>query len=233
VTLPSPLLVLKKVIIFIYPPRCLCCGRLLSGESPLCPACLDKWHAERQGAASPREDGILYLAYYTKTHSVARRLVLRAKNSNERRLYLFLAGELSKLLAQHNITADYVVNVPRSPAAVRNTGVDQSGLLARALAHIMGIKYLNALRHKRRTRAQKTLDASQRAANASSSFRLARKAKKSLAGCTVVLVDDVATTGTTFAACEKLLLSAGVSSVVKIAVASSERGGQKQPKNMA
>lgn len=228
-TLPSPIFLIRKVIAALYPPRCLCCGKLLSGESPLCPACFDLWQTERLCVSSPREDGILHLSVYSKGSSVTRRLVLLAKNSNERRLYRFLAGELAKLLSQNDISADFIVNVPRSPAAVRNTGVDQSSLLARALAKATGIRYLNALRHKRKARAQKTLDAAQRALNAASAYRLARKAEKSLAGCTVILIDDVATTGATFSACEKLLIYAGAVRVIKIAVASTERTGQKQP----
>lgn len=222
-TLHSPISLIRKLFSILYPPRCLCCGKLLPGESPLCPACSETWGGERKKAASPRADGVLYLAPYTKSRSVTRRLVLRAKNSNERRLYLFLAGELAKLLSQRSISADFVAGVPRSPSVVRNTGVDQSSLLARALAKTAGSRYINALKRRRKARVQKMLDAARRADNAALAYRLARKAGKHLSGRTVVLVDDVATTGSTFSACEKLLYHAGAARVFKVAVAATER----------
>lgn len=222
VTLPSPLAFFQKVITLLYPPRCICCGRILPGESPLCLECAESWQNELGQAASPRDDGVYFLAPYTKGRSVTRKLVLNAKQSNERRLYIFLSLELSKLLEHYGMTADLIVNVPRSPVSVRNTGVDQSGMLARALSKSLGIRYLNVLRHRHISKAQKTLNAARRRQNAKSAYKLVRKAPKHLAGRSIVLVDDVATTGATFSACENLLLGAGAAQVYKIAVASTE-----------
>lgn len=222
VTIFSPVSFFRSVLAALYPPRCLCCGELVPDESPLCPACRDSWRAERRAAVSPRPDRVLYLAPYTKGRSAARTLVLSAKRSNERRLYVFLAGELAKLLAERAITADYIVNVPRSPAALRKTGVDQARLLAQALASVTGSRYIAALRHRHFSAVQKTLDAAGRAENAASAYMPVNKAARSLTGSTVILIDDIATTGATLAACEKLLLESGAARVVKAAVASSE-----------
>ncbi len=209
----------------LFPPRCLCCRVLIDTESPLCDNCDLLWRAERDASRKRdgfrRTDGTFYLAAYTKGRSVARTLVLCAKRSNERRLYKFFADEMVELIAGHNITADYIVNVPRRPAAVRNTGVDQAQLTAKALAAATGIPYLSALRHRNFTRAQKTLDAAQRAGNAASAYKSARGAETKLADKTVILVDDVATTGSTLAACEMLLRTAGAARVIKIAAASA------------
>ena len=73
VTLHSPISLIRKLFSILYPPRCLCCGKLLPGESPLCPACSETWGGERKKAASPRADGVPYLAPYTKSRSVTRR----------------------------------------------------------------------------------------------------------------------------------------------------------------
>lgn len=223
VTIFSPVSFFRSVLAALYPPHCLCCCELVPDESPLCPTCFESWRAERRAAVPARLDGVLYLAQYTKGCSVARTLVLSAKQSNERRLYKFLAGELSNLLAERGITADFIVNVPRSPGALRKTGVDQARLLAQALATVTDSRYIGALRHKRSAAVQKTLDAAGRAENAASAYMPVRKAVQALAGSTVILVDDIATTGATLSACEALLLKSGASRVVKATVASSER----------
>lgn len=222
VTIFSPVSFFRSALAALYPPHCLCCGEFVPDESPLCPACFESWRAERRASASTRPDGVLYLAQYTKGRSVARTLVLSAKQSNERRLYIFLARELSKLLEVRGITADFIINVPRSPGALRKTGVDQARLLAQALAAVTGSRYIGALRHRHFTAVQKTLNAAGRAENAASAYMPVRKAVQALAGSTVILVDDIATTGATLSACEALLLKSGASRVVKVAVASSE-----------
>ena len=217
----SPFKTINSILSALYPPRCLCCGVPTGSEEPLCEDCAKSWRAERLSCQCGQDGNTLYLAVYTKGRSVARTLVLHAKHSNERRLYKFLADELSELLSAHCGDADYIINVPRSPSSVRKTGVDQAELLARALSFSSGVPYLPALRHKSFTKAQKTLGAEARAKNAASAYKLARCANK-LPGKTVILLDDVTTTGATLASCGELLLKAGASRVIKAAVTSAK-----------
>ena len=132
-----------------------------------------------------------------------------------------MADELFLLIAD-NINYNYIINIPRRPSAVRKTGVDQAKLLAQALSRKINIKYLPALKHKEFSREQKFLSAEQRSENAISSYRISRRAESRLAAKSVILIDDVTTTGSTLSAGERLLYAAGAAGVIKITVAKAE-----------
>jgi len=99
--------------------------------------------------------------------------------------------------------ADAVVPVPLHRARERDRGFNQ----ARELARHLGVPVLDALVRARKTAAQADLPASRRTANVHGAFRLARGVQ--IEGLTLVLVDDVSTTGATLNACAAPLLDAG------------------------
>jgi ComF family protein len=103
--------------------------------------------------------------------------------------------------------ADAVVPVPLHRARERERGFNQ----ARELARHLGMPVLDALVRGRKTAAQADLPASRRTANVRGAFRLARGVR--VEGLTLVLVDDVSTTGATLNACAAPLLDAGAGQV--------------------
>ncbi len=104
---------------------------------------------------------------------------------------------------------------PRRRAAVRTDGFDQAERLTRALAREMDGEFVRLLRRTRRPAAeQKTLHADERTANATHAYVLRQDAADRVRGRTVVLCDDLATTGATLRACAQLLTDAGAAAVV-------------------
>ena len=115
--------------------------------------------------------------------------------------------------------ADAVVPVPLHPSRRRQRGFNQ----AHALAAHLGPPVLPVLRRRRRTRPQASLGAASRHANVDNAFALCRRygwwSWRPVLGKTVVLVDDVWTTGATLSACARLLHEAGAADVRAIVVA--------------
>jgi len=193
----------------IYPPKCVHCGSLiLNMKTPvaLCENCQELWIFEKRAGEN-------YLSFYDKNvYSIARSMVLRAKNSYSGTLYKFLAAEMSELITSRiEIEGDTViVNVPRSKKKKREAGVDQAECLSKLIAKKLKIQYMNILVHKGNTQ-QKLLNAQERLMNVEDAYEI--KNNVNVTGKNIILFDDVITTGATINKCRELLLNAGADSV--------------------
>lgn len=111
-------------------------------------------------------------------------------------------------------SCDAAVPVPLHPRRRRERGYNQATDLARHL----GLPVVDALARTRHTGTQTALPAADRHANVSGAFRVTRRVS-ALAGSSVVLVDDVRTTGATLEACARVLREAGVREVFAVTAA--------------
>lgn len=103
-----------------------------------------------------------------------------------------------------------LVPVPLHPSRERQRGYNQSALIADGVAAALGWERIDPLRRSRATGQQAKLGAAARQSNVAGAFVLATEFDPvRLAGETVVLVDDVLTTGATVGECAGVLASIG------------------------
>jgi ComF family protein len=103
---------------------------------------------------------------------------------------------------------------------------NQAGLLAQEIAKQHQWPYEPSLLiRKRRTPSQGHLSKKQRAKNIKHAFAVPERKKKELLGKTIVLVDDVFTTGITLNSCAKILLKAGAKEVHAVTLGRVVKGG--------
>jgi ComF family protein len=128
-----------------------------------------------------------------------------------------LAGLLEETLrARGDLAFDVLVAVPMTRARERRRGYNQAELLARALALRTGVRCDMTLLTRTGERAtQSTLPKRARAANARGAFTASSRVKDR----SILLVDDISTTGETLRACATALRRAGAARVCAIAVA--------------
>jgi ComF family protein len=107
--------------------------------------------------------------------------------------------------------ADALIPVPLHSSRLRQRGFNQSLLLAQQVGGLLEIEVKEPLIRTRRTDAQVSLGAEQRIANVAGAFAV--QPHILVVGLSVVLIDDVITTGSTLSACAEALISAGASSV--------------------
>jgi ComF family protein len=118
------------------------------------------------------------------------------------------------------VGVDYLLPVPLHALKQRERGYNQSEFLCRGIGEVTAIPMLvDVVRRSRYTESQTQLSLDERRENVRGAFEISPKFKPSLEGRTVILVDDVITTGSTITACARELKIAGVEKVVAASVA--------------
>ena len=224
----------KRAMDYLLPKRCALCGEVIAvydgGE--LCAECLAKYSkrlAERcpvcrkeagECACSRLRTknlgtGVIALGFYKAPGDEIGRLVYSFKRTYSRDLTRFFARSLAARIMRGAGDAArdaLVVFPPRSPEARRKYGFDHARYLARETARFLGASSAPAL-CRTHGGEQKSLDAREREENAAEAFEVAEKYAAAVAGRSVILVDDVATTGATLASAASALRAAGTASV--------------------
>ena len=132
-----------------------------------------------------------------------------------------------------NVRADYIVPVPMHRSRQKDRGVNSPDVLSEALGQRLNIPTVRHLvRRIRPTDLQYTLSSHARVENVSGAFTLCpvnlwgklgfRQIRQSIVGKSVLLVDDILTTGSTCNEVTKVLLTAGVRSVTVTVLARAE-----------
>jgi len=128
-----------------------------------------------------------------------------------------VSAELTELLIEtryerlHKLQAQWIIPIPNHWSRCLLRGSHPVPIAAAVLSRRLQIRLApHVLRKTRRTQLQKRLPLSDRQRNLRNAFRVRSSRSAGLAGSTVILVDDVLTTGTTASEAAKVLRNAGV-----------------------
>lgn len=198
-------------------PFCTVCGEPQAGRAGF--GALENFPCEKCRARPPRAFRRVYpAAVYDGAIGEA---IRQLKFYEKRTLLPALADVLRELLVQEMDVDQYtlLVPVPLYPVRYRERGFNQSELLAAAIAaDFPNARLANCLRRVRPTHVQSRLKSPEaRQANVSGAFAVVDS--ESIAGHTVLLVDDVVTSGSTVEECCRVLRKAGAGEVDVLSVA--------------
>ncbi|MDQ6919661.1 MAG: ComF family protein [Candidatus Dormibacteraeota bacterium] len=220
---------LETLLDLLLPPRCGGCGRLGSLycescrrrtrhlEEPICGRCgAEVEHARSSCGCQARIPCLTRLRSAAAYEGPLEKAIHRFKYEGRRPLARPLALLLAERLAMDGIAGEVITWVPLHKQRHRRRGYNQAELLARELARLCGLPTLAGLVRLRDTPAQVGLDRLRRQANMAGAFGWEGK---KLARRSLLLIDDVATTGATLEACAGALKAAGAGAVIGFTVA--------------
>jgi ComF family protein len=224
------------LIDFFFPPRCSFCGENREDKNPagICSACFGQIRkvahprCPRCGVGFATDLGEDHLCsdclggngHFSKARALAHyegimpEIISRFKYRGDSRL----AKPLGDLLADYGEPdfsfRDYllVIPVPLHPHRLRRRGFNQSLLLARRISRRYSLPLnFTALRRLRATAPQTELSGAERQKNIRGAFAVFKE--QTIAEKSILLIDDVFTTGATVEECAKVLLQAGANRV--------------------
>lgn len=142
------------------------------------------------------------------------RLVHALKYQDRPEAALLMARLMARAGRRLLAEADVMLPVPLHPMRLWQRRFNQSAVLAQRIAALSGPPWRHdVLVRARRTRAQVGLDHAERRKNVKAAFRVVPDKAAVVSGRSVLLVDDVRTTGATAEACALALKAAGAARV--------------------
>jgi ComF family protein len=222
---------LRAIVDFALPPRCPACGAIVRDDGSFCEACWSKLDFlagpacaactlpfdEDRGpealcaecmAAPPAHDGVRAVVAYCET---ARALVLKLKHGRRIGMARVIGGHL----ARHAEPGALLVPVPLHRWRIWRRGFNQSALVASEVAKRTGLAvHPDLIQRHRATPMLGGLGRDARARTLRGAFAVPSERRGVLKGRTVLLVDDVYTSGATANACARVLKRAGAERVI-------------------
>ena len=206
-----------RVLELLYPTKCTVCHKLTGGDT-VCKSCAEKLPLTAGGAQAQKFPFISQCVSPLYYEGDVRESLLRYKFGGLSLYSAVYAGFMAKCIDENQISCDSSTWVTKSRKRLRKRGYDQAKLLAGELSERTGIPCCRLLKKTRNNPAQSgTGGAEKRRANVSGVYTALKPEK--IKGKSILLVDDIVTTGATLSECGRILLSAGVGEVRAVTVA--------------
>ncbi|MCM8791580.1 MAG: ComF family protein [Candidatus Omnitrophica bacterium] len=234
--------ILDTILNIVYPPRCLICKKSISVEQrgkPICQICQNSIKKNLppfcRYCSKHTEDDLPICSncqnknfYFDEAFSacvyegVIKDIIHQFKYKNKDYLGKFLAEILIEFINTYKLPIrefDFVTAVPLHSTKMRQREYNQSLILARYIAKNFKVTLLkDALYKTKNTTSQTELDSQARLKNVIDSFRLNHKIN--FTDKSILLIDDVLTTGATSSEIARIFKSAGVRRVAVLVLAS-------------
>ncbi len=223
---------INRILFYVSVPKCVYCGEKLNyQDKALCAACLEEYNNQKHKNCSlcsktyskcTCTNQYLSKHYVTKLIKVYRympaenfpsnALIYNLKRVARNDTLEFLTDELKFSIESNikNVSECIFINVPRRKSSIAKYGFDHAELLAKSLAKQFSAEYYQPIISKAK-HDQKKMHGPDRIKNVQFAYK---RNAKDLKGKTVILVDDIVTTGASMGAMAMLLRGLGTKSII-------------------
>lgn len=227
--------ILNLLLDIIFPELCVSCGRpVVTAQRNICSGCAEKF--EKISGGCPVCSGIISggacsicgdRKFYPEAHislfryeNTVKSAVHAMKFKSMRGIYAVFVPYVCDGINRIGRSIDLITSVPMNRRKLIKRGYNQSELIARGAGMMSGITYHRLLAENRNRTAQRNLNYNERFVNVIDRYKTVNNNK--ISGRSILLVDDVFTTGATINECSRVLLAAGASKVYALTVVRSD-----------
>lgn len=206
----------QQMIDLIFPPRCQHCGRV---DTYFCTTCKDNLQDIPINITLVDVPPMMMVASTGVHHDILQSSVQALKYNRQQSLGQLHAQRLKSVLDNLDWQFDIIIPVPLHSARLQERGYNQAKEISQPLAELCNaIHYDDVLIRTSQTRTQVGLNRMERIDNVKGAFGVSSSI---LIDKTVLLVDDVKTTGATMSACAEVMLLSGANAVYGLTVTSA------------
>ena len=201
----------RKILHFFFPNRCPVCGEVIYANDSFCAECLSKLNYFDDDFSI--EGAVNFTAVYAYDKEITPAVMLM-KNGILGNSSYALGKALGEKLKENGTAdkIDLIIPVPMYKSDQRKRGYNQAEYICREISRIISKPVRSGIIIKnRKTAGQKTLGKNERMTNLKGVFSVADK--EAVKDKSILLADDVCTTGSTLAELTKILLDAGAKDV--------------------
>jgi ComF family protein len=226
---------IERLFQFFLPPQCHCCEKCLEeGQQGICPDCLSEIHwieppfcsvcgtpfVSKEVEDHPCGSCLTKKKYFTMARALGyyegplREAIHRWKYQGKTHVNSLFGEWMVEGLHRYwdSTFFDLLIPVPLHPKRLKERGFNQSLLLVKELSRKTGIPYRKQILKKSRpTIPQVNLNGKEREKGVKGSFQIMDG--EEVEGKSILMVDDVYTTGATVNECSKVLLTGGAKRV--------------------
>lgn len=216
---------INRIISIVFPNHCICCGKIIA-QNYFCESCKDLFvpiklkTCEKCGLPLKNCDCKWNFYYFDRIISVfendgsVKSSFYNFKFNSQLLTGEYFAEKMAELIIKkyNDVAFDFVTFVPTHIATVRERGYDQTALIAKKIAKRLNIQYKKLLHQPKATVKQhESKSIRDRYDNVKNKYKISKSAN--LQGKTILLIDDIKTTGATLSECARQLKLAGAKKV--------------------
>ncbi|WP_196592603.1 ComF family protein [Pectinatus sottacetonis] len=213
--------ILETIADFLFPPVCPSCGAYVEKNGDWCQACLANTIKIHELPIEKENYKYFHRIWALgRYHGVLRKLIIKLKYNKKTSVLpqfdSFITAAMDNFAMPSDI--DAVAFVPLHDKRRKERGFNQTELIFRKILDIYQLSPIDCLERVICTKAQFSLTREERKENLYKAFAI--KPGYTIKAKNCLLLDDIYTTGTTMAACAKVLKKNGAGKIYGIVLAS-------------
>lgn len=213
----------KKVLSIFFPMRCPFCREIISSDEVVCNTCEAKINLKSIKNTLTTRDGKSFICVAPFAYVEPVRTAIHEFKFNGVKSFAVPFGKyITDILSSNFDVAkvDFITSVPLHRTRRKERGFNQSELFAREISRLTGARYVEALNKVKKNKIQHELNFAERTENVKGVYAVADGVD--LQEKTVIICDDILTTGNTMAECAHILFEAGAKQIIGATIANVE-----------